>query len=137
MFRRSHRGEDLAARIDHLMTSVLLVDDEARLEALAGHLAADVVYVSPWAVVDGPAGVSDAFGRLRRLDRQPASLRRTSAVDSHHHYFRFTWERVERGAVAMSGWAFGSLDESEAIDRIVAFEGLEPGESEAEGEGEG
>jgi hypothetical protein len=27
----------------------------------------------------------------------------------------------------MSGWAFGSLDESGAIDRIVAFEGLEPG----------
>ena len=125
-------------RIDHLMTSVLLVDDEARLAALAGHLAPDVVYVSPWAVVDGPADVSDAFGRLRRLDRQPASLRRTSAVDSHHHYFRFTWERVERGAVVMSGWAFGSLDESEAIDRIIAFEGLEPGQSsEAEGDGVG
>jgi hypothetical protein len=32
----------------------------------------------------------------------------------------------------MSGWAFGSLDESEAIDRIVAFEGLEPAQSEGE-----
>jgi hypothetical protein len=37
---------------------------------------------------------------------------------------------VERGAVVMSGWAFGSLDESGAIDRIVAFEGLVPGEEE-------
>ena len=119
-------------RIDHLMTSVLLADDEARLEALAAHLAPDVVYVSPWAVVDGPRGVGEAFERLRRPDRQPASLHRTSAVDSHHHYFRFTWERVERGTIVMSGWIFGSLDESEAIDRIVAFEGLEPGQSEGQ-----
>ena len=50
-------------------------------------------------------------------------------MDQHHGYFRFTWERVERGAVVMSGWIFGSLDESGAIDRIVAFEGLEPGQS--------
>ena len=116
-------------RIDHLMTSVLLTNDEERLGALAAHLAPDVVYVSPWAVVDGPAGLSDAFERLRRADREPASLRRTSAVDSHHNYFRFTWERVERGAVVMSGWIFGSLDESGAIERIVAFEGLDPGPS--------
>ncbi len=132
MFRRSHRDEVLAIRMDHLMTSVLLPEDEARLEALAAHVAPDIVYVSPWAVFDGPAGLSEAFERLRRADRQPASLRRTSPVDAHHHYFRFTWERVERGEVVMSGWIFGSLDESEAIDRIVAFEGLEPGETEAE-----
>jgi hypothetical protein len=132
VFRRDHRAEALAVRIDHLMTSVVLPDDEARLDALAGHLAPDVVYVSPWAVFDGPAGLSEAFERLRRADRQPASMRRTSAVDSHHHYFRFSWERVERGAVVMSGWIFGSLDESEAIDRIVAFEGLEPEQSEGE-----
>jgi len=55
-------------------------------------------------------------------------------VDSHHHYFRFTWERVERGTVVMSGWIFGSLDESEAIDRIVAFEGLDPGQSSEGGQ---
>lgn len=117
------------------MTSVVLPDEEARLGALTTHLAPDVVYVSPWAVFDGAAGLSEAFERLRRADRQPALLRRTSAVDSHHHYFRFTWERVERGAVVMSGWIFGSLDQSEAIDRIVAFEGLDPAPSEGEHEG--
>ena len=132
MFRRNHRGELLAVRIDHLMTSVVLPDDEARLQAVAAHVAPDVVYVSPWAVFDGPAGLSEAFERLRRADRQPASLRRTSPVDCHHHYFRFSWERVERGTVVMSGWIFGSLDESGAIDRFVAFEGLEPGPSEGQ-----
>lgn len=130
MFRRNHRAELLGVRVDHLMTSVVLPDDQDRLQALAAHVASDVVYVSPWAVFDGAAGLSEAFERLRRADRQPASLRRTSAVDCHHHYFRFSWERVERGAVVMSGWIFGSLDEAEAIDRIVAFEGLEPGQSE-------
>jgi len=132
VFRRNHRSEDLALRIDHLMTSVVLPDDEARLDALGAHVAHDVVYVSPRAVFDGPTGLSEAFERLRRADRQPAWLRRTSAVDSHHHYFRFSWERVERGTAVMSGWIFGSLDESGTIDRIVAFEGLEPGPSEGE-----
>ncbi len=127
MFRRDHRDEGLTARIDHLMTSVVLADPQDRLEGLAAHVAPDVVYVSPRAVFDGPSGLSEAFERLRHADRQPAALRRTSALDQHHGYFRFSWERVERGAVVMSGWAFGSLDESGAIDRIVAFEGLEVG----------
>lgn len=126
MFRRDHRDERLTERIDHLMTSVVRADQDARLEGLAAHVAPDIVYVSPSAVFDGPAGLSEAFERLRHADRQPAALRRASAVDQHHGYFRFRWERVERGAVVMSGWAFGSLDESGAIDRIVAFEGLEP-----------
>jgi hypothetical protein len=135
MFRRNHRAEVLAVRIDHLMTSVVLPDAQARLDALRDHVAPDVVYVSPRAVFDGPEGLSEAFERLRRSDRQPATLRRTSAVDCHHHYFRFSWERVERGAVVVSGWIFGSLDESGAIDRFVAFEGLEPGPSEDQDEG--
>ena len=135
MFRRDHQDEELAVRIDHLMSSVVVRDDEARLDAVGAHVAPDVVYVGPWAVFDGPMGLGEAFERLRRADRQPASLRRTSPVDSHHHYFRFSWERVERGAVVMSGWIFGSLDESGAIDRFVAFEGLEPGQSEDRHEG--
>jgi hypothetical protein len=127
VFRRDHRDEDLTTRIDHLMTAVLQSDAGARLEGLSAHMASDVVYVSPEAVFDGLAGLSEAFERLRRGDRQPAALRRTSVVDQHHRYFRFTWDRVERSAVVMSGWIFGSLNESGAISRIVAFEGLEPG----------
>jgi hypothetical protein len=127
VFRRDHRDEDLTTRVDHVMAVVVLPDAGARLEGLGTHVAPDVVYVSPEAVFDGLAGLSEAFDRLRRADRQPAALRRTSVVDRHHGYFRFTWDRVERGAVVMSGWIFGSLDESGAINRIVAFEGLEPG----------
>ena len=109
------------------MTTVALPDAQARLDGIAAHVAPDVVYVGPWAVFDGPTGLSEAFERLRRADRQPASLRRTSAVDGHHGYFRFSWERLERGEVVMSGWIFGSLDETGAIDRFVVFEGLDPG----------
>jgi hypothetical protein len=130
MFRHDHRVEDLAARVDHAMTAVLLADARLRLETLASHLAPDLVYVSPAAVFDGPSGLSEAFERLRHSDRQPAALRRTSSVDQHHGFFRFTWERVERGAVTMTGWIFGSLDETGAIARIVAFEGLEPAHPE-------
>jgi hypothetical protein len=135
VFRRDHREERLTERIDHLMAAAVLTDAEARLESVGAHVAPDVVYVSPEAVFDGPDGLSEAFERLRRGDRQPAALRRASAVDVHHGYFRFTWDRVERGAVVMSGWIFGSLDESGAISRIVAFEGLEPGYPEGREQG--
>jgi hypothetical protein len=133
VFRRDHREEGLTERIDHLMSAVVLSDRQERLDGVAAQVATDVVYVSPSAVFDGAGGLGEAFERLRSPGRQPAALRRTSAVEQHHGYFRFVWERVERGAVVMSGWAFGSLDESGAIDRIVAFEGLVPGQEDDDG----
>lgn len=57
-------------------------------------------------------------------------MRRTSAVDLHHGYFRFTWQRVERAVTAMEGWGFGSLDDAGAMRRVVALEGLVPGQPE-------
>ena len=56
MFRRNHRDEVLALRVDHLMTSVVLPDDQDRLDALAAHVAPDVVYVSPSGGVRRPGG---------------------------------------------------------------------------------
>jgi hypothetical protein len=128
VFRRDHRAEALAARIDHLMEAVFVTDDRERLARLADHLAPDFVYVSPEAVFDGAQGLSDAFAPYRREPGRGTRLRRTSALEVHHGYFRYTWERVERGVVAMEGWSFGSVDGSGAIDRVVAFEGLVPGE---------
>lgn len=132
MFGQDHSAEDVAARIDHLMEAVFREDEDGRLERLARHVAPDFVYVSPEAVFEGPAGLSDAFAPYRRADRHPAALRRTSGVDLHHGYFRFTWQRMERGVTAMEGWSFGSLDETGAIVRVVAFEGLVPGHPRAE-----
>jgi hypothetical protein len=127
VFRREHGGEGIAQRIDRMMSAVLVDDSEERLDQLRLHVADDFVYVSPEAVFGGAEGLSEAFERLRHDEWRPAALRRTSGVDQHHGYFRFTWERVERGAVAMSGWCFGSVDESGALRRVVAFEGLAPG----------
>ena len=112
------------------MEAVFVADDTERLTRLADHLAPDFVYVSPEAVFGGAAGLSEAFARYRRESWREARLRRTSALEMHHGYFRYTWERVERGVVAMEGWGFGSVDESGAIDRVVAFEDLVPGGTE-------
>jgi hypothetical protein len=127
MIRNEHLSEGIAQHIDHAMWAVLVADPEARMDLLRLHVADDFVYVGPGAAFDGVEGLSEAFEGLRHDDRRPAALRRTSGVDQHHGYFRFTWERVERGAVAMSGWCFGSVDESGALRRVVAFEGLAPG----------
>jgi hypothetical protein len=128
VFRHDHQEEAIAERIDHLMAAVFLPDEGERLEALTRHLAADFVYVSPEAVFEGPQGLSDAFARYRSENWWQTGLRRTSTVDIHHGYFRYAWERVERGAAVMEGWSFGSLDEVGAISRVVTFEGLVPGQ---------
>jgi hypothetical protein len=127
VFGHDHHAEDIAVRIDHLMAAVLVADDAERLERLARYVAPDFVYVSPDAVFEGPEGLGEAFSRIRRDDRWYPEVRRTSPVDLHHGYFRYTWERMERGIVAMEGWSFGCLDEVGSISRVVAFEGLVPG----------
>ncbi len=130
VFRHDHQDEEIAERVDHLMAAVFLADDDERMEALTEHVAPDLVYVSPEAVFEGTDGLSDAFARYRKEGWWQTGLRRTSPVDLHHGYFRFSWERVERGATAMEGWSFGCLDEAGAICRVVTFEGLVPGQPE-------
>jgi hypothetical protein len=128
VFHRHHSAESVATRIDHLMAAVFIPDERDRIEQLTAHLAPDFVYVSPGAVVDGAQGLSDAFSRYRHDAWRHASLRRTSAVDVHHGHFRYSWERFENGAVAMEGWSFGWVDAEGRIERIVAFDGLTPGQ---------
>jgi hypothetical protein len=116
----------VADRIDHVMAAVFVGDDHERMERLEQHVAFDVVYISPGAVFDGPLGLSDAFARLRHDDWRHASLHRTSVVDLHHAFFRYTWQRMENGSMAMEGTSFGSVNADGLIDRIVSFEGLLP-----------
>ena len=94
MFGHDHESEQIAERIDHLMAAVFVTDEDERMEALARHVAPDLVYVSPEAVFEGPQGLSDAFSRYRSEAWWQTGLRRTSPIDLHHGYFRFTWERV-------------------------------------------
>jgi hypothetical protein len=127
MFGHDAHNDDLSARVDHLMVDVLVDDERARLDGLRARLSPDFVYVGPDAVFDGADGLSEAFARYRHDRSLAASVRRTSPVDQHHGWFRFTWARVERGVTAVEGWAIGSLDDAGAIRRLVVFEGLEPG----------
>ena len=128
MFRHDVPEDELSARVDHLMVDVLVEDEHDRLDELRARLSPDFVYVGPDAVFDGADGLSEAFARYRHDRSLAALLRRTSAVDQHHGWFRFTWARVERGQTAVEGWAIGSLDDAGAIRRLVVFEGLEPGQ---------
>lgn len=131
MFRHGHEDEQIAQRIDHVMAAVFVADEGERMQMLHQHVAPDLIYVSPEAVFEGPEGLSDAFSRYRNEAWWQTALRRTSPIDLHHGYFRFTWERVERGATAMAGWSFGSLDDGGAIRRVVSFEGLVPGQPDS------
>jgi hypothetical protein len=131
VFRRDHHVEGLTGHVDRLMTAVLVPDDTDRLARLHDFLSSDFVYVSPEGVFDGADGLSEAFASYRHDAWKQTMLHRTSPVEIHHGYFRFTWRRVESGATAMEGWALGSLDEKGAIDRVVVFEGMQPARSGA------
>lgn len=133
MFGQNHTAEGIATRIDHLMQAVFTEDGDERVASLRRDVAPDFVYITAEAVFEGPEGLSEAFAMYCRADRRPVTLRRTSGVDLHHGYFRYTWQRVERGAIAMEGWSFGSLDEAGAISQVVTFEGLVPGVVEGGG----
>jgi hypothetical protein len=126
VFRHDHDTEDVTERIDHLMAAVFVADDTARRAQVAEHVAPDFVYVGPDGVYDSAAGLDEAFAAYRRPGHV-TTLRRTSPVEVHHGWFRFTWQRVEDGVRAMEGWAFGALDEHGTIRRVVVFEGLVPG----------
>jgi hypothetical protein len=127
VFGHDHRAEEIDERIDHLMAAVFVADDMDRLERLTRHLSLDFVYVSPEAVFEGVAGLSEAFARFRREPQWQTTMRRTSHVEVHHGYLRYSWARAERGVTAAEGWSFGSLDAEGSISRVVTFEGLVPG----------
>jgi hypothetical protein len=131
VFRHGHEDEQVAERIDQVMAALFVADEGERMQVLHRHVAPDLIYVSPEAVFEGAEGLSDAFSRYRNEAWWHTALRRTSPIDLHHGYFRFTWERVERGATAMAGWSFGSLDDGGAIRRVVSFEGLVPGQPDS------
>ena len=126
VFRREHPFENVSQRVDRLMAAVFVADQEVRTARLVDDLAPDFVYVGPDGVFEGADGLSDAFAGYRHEAWRHAALRRTSPVDLHHGYFRFTWARLEHGATVMEGWGFGLLGESGLIRRVVVFEGLEP-----------
>ena len=128
VFRHGHEDAEIAERIDHLMVAVFAPDDDERLDTLTRDVAPDLVYVTPEAVFEGPAGLSEAFAPYRNEGWWQTGLRRTSPVDLHHGYFRYSWERVERGTTVMEGWSFGWLDEAGAIRRVVTFDRLVPGQ---------
>ena len=126
VLRRGHHVDDVAQRVDRLMEAVFSPDPDTRLARLADNVTADFVYVGPDGVFDGAEGLSEAFAGYRHEAWRQAALRRTSPVELHHGYFRFTWARLEHGATVMEGWGLGSVDESGMIRRVVVFEGLEP-----------
>jgi len=109
------------------MIAVFIADERERLQRMHEQLADDFVYISPAAVVEGAEGLSDAFGHYRH-ESQHNALHRTSDVDVHHSYFRYSWRREQDGRTTMEGWSFGWMNPDGKLLRIVSFDGLVPGQ---------
>jgi hypothetical protein len=119
-------NEALAGRIDALMAAVFDVDDERRMRAIGDNVTGDFLLVNPSIVVKGAAGLSDAYNRFRRQSERAFSVRRTSEVEVHHRFFRYSWARQEQGRTIHEGVDFGWTDDHGLVQRIVVFNGTLP-----------
>jgi hypothetical protein len=127
VFHRHHHPDSVAARVDRLMAGVLLRDDTERMAQLSANVSADFVYVTPSGVFDGAEGLSDAFSHYRHDDWLHTAIARVTPVEVHHGYFRYLWQRMERGVLAMEGCSFGQVDDEGLLERIISFDGKVPG----------
>jgi hypothetical protein len=83
-------------------------------------------YVDPARDVRGAEAMTATIAALH--EQVPgATFRRTSGIDLHHEYLRFSWEMVgPDGAVALSGIDIGSLSEDGKLKGICGFFGELP-----------
>jgi hypothetical protein len=83
--------------------------------------AKDATYTDPSIHLIGCQPLSDHIGRL--LQRSPGCLvLRSSPVDSHHAWARFSWKRVSQdGTTRAEGIDIAELSEDGKLQRIVGF----------------
>ena len=67
-----------------------------------------------------------AFDLISSALPADTTIVRTSAVENHHGFFRYSWERRQGTQVAIEGVDFGWTDDSGRIRRIVTFDGRQP-----------
>lgn len=113
----------LETTVDTWLTAYAEPDAGRRAELVAQVWAPDGELVDPPLAGAGHATLVELAGAV--LAHYPQhTFRRTSAVDAHHAYARYTWELVgPDGAVAVTGLDVAELGADGRLRKIVGFFG--------------
>jgi hypothetical protein len=83
-------------------------------------------YVDPARDITGKAAMEETIAGVQQ-HTPGVSFRRTSAVDVHHEYLRFSWDMVAPdGSVALVGIDVGTLADDGRLSSICGFFGELP-----------
>lgn len=99
-------------------------DPDARRRAVQELFAADVRYVDPLVVVDGPRAVDEMIAAVQA--QFPGHVFRLAGpVDAHHEQARFGWELVARNApdevAPVVGFDVVQVDPSGRLRTVLGF----------------
>ena len=116
-----------AAEIVDLYCAAWDEPDAGRRRALLEQAwADDGVYVDPTAHVSGRDALVEHIGGTYEVFGS-FSMRRTSGVDEHHDYVRFTWEMVtDAGDPIADGFDVARLAPDGRVQLVVGFFGPFP-----------
>jgi hypothetical protein len=117
---------DLDTTIDTWLRTFTEADAATRDAAIARIWAADGTLTDPPVAASGPAELGAVCDAL--IAQFPGhSFHRTTAVDAHHHVFRYGWALVSpAGDVALVGTDVGVVSEDGRLQRIAGFFGELP-----------
>ncbi|MGL4575152.1 MAG: nuclear transport factor 2 family protein [Burkholderiaceae bacterium] len=115
------------------LDNMLAMWNERDLSRIRGHLEAaltpDVTFIDPTIETHG----LDEFEKNVRDFRTKypqASIRRASAIDSHHNLHRYSWEITVEGKVFLVGYDVAETVEDGKVCRVLGFFGPLPKLSE-------
>jgi hypothetical protein len=113
----------LAATVDGYLAAWTEPDPDRRAELVARAWAPGGTLVDPPLEAEGHEGLA---GLAAVIDAHyPGhTFRRTSGIDAHHAFVRFSWELVgPDGAIAVAGIDIGELADDGRLRRITGFFG--------------
>lgn len=120
------RGVSTPESFEHYLAAWNERDPERVPELLEASVTHAVVFADPIIKTVGLEALADHIVRTRQ-EYPDATYRRTSAVDGgHDHVYRYTWDVVVDGEVAMTGMDATTVDPRGRIIRIDGFFGPIP-----------
>lgn len=117
---------DLETTVDTYLAAWTEPDDARRATMIDRAWAVDGRLIDPPLAGEDHDGISDMAKTMQSL--YPGhTFRRTSGIDAHHEYLRFSWElRDAKGTVVLAGVDVGDIAQDGRLQRITGFFGDVP-----------
>ncbi|HWE67539.1 MAG TPA: nuclear transport factor 2 family protein [Acidimicrobiales bacterium] len=115
--------KDIAETVDGYPDGWNESDPTRRAQLIGEVWAEEGKLIDPPLAANGRTEISDMAATLQ-AQFPDHRFERTSAVDEHHHHFRFSWQLVAAdGSVTLNGMDVGELADDGIIARITGFFG--------------